>query len=114
ACDSPRDLVAKFPTRLVALLVGLSLVVPVSRSSAQTYSIVHQFGSDPDDGVQPLASLTLVGSTLYGTTAGDEYGGGGGVFRLNTDGSGYTNLQSVGWSRAALICVGSTLYGTTE
>jgi len=84
------------------------------------YMILHEFGG-AGDGRTPQAALTLVGSTLYGTT----YGGGanfeGTVFAINTDGSGYTVLYQFGTTVAndganpwaPLTAVGSTLYGTT-
>jgi uncharacterized repeat protein (TIGR03803 family) len=78
------------------------------------------------DGLIPFAGLVLAGSTLYGTT---EYGGSpynppnnfgyGVVFKVNTDGTGYTVLKSFSDSdganpvTAGLTLWGSTLYGTT-
>jgi uncharacterized repeat protein (TIGR03803 family) len=77
------------------------------------------------DGVTPFAGLVLAGSTLYGTT---EYGGSsynppnnygyGVVFKVNTDGTGYTMLKSFSDSdganpvMASLTLSGTTLYGT--
>jgi len=99
------------------LLLGLSLA-----ANAQTLTILHQFGATAGDGKNPEASLTLVGSRLYGTT----YSGGtnlyyGTVFAINTDGSGYTILHQFGATagdgknpEASLTLVGSTLYGTTS
>jgi uncharacterized repeat protein (TIGR03803 family) len=98
------------------LLLGLSLA-----ANAQTLTILHQFGATAGDGKNPEASLTLVGSRLYGTT----YSGGtnlyyGTVFAINTDGSGYTILHQFGATagdgknpEASLTLVGSRLYGTT-
>jgi uncharacterized repeat protein (TIGR03803 family) len=80
------------------------------------------------DGAYPYAGLILSGNTLYGTA---QYGGSlgnGTVFRLNTDGTGFTNLHSFtafsslypfGNSdganpNAGLILSGNTLYGTAE
>src|SRR5262245_36130557 len=44
------------------------------------------------DEASPIGSLTLSGSTLYGTTEDPEYGQGT-VFKVNTDGTGYTVLK---------------------
>jgi uncharacterized repeat protein (TIGR03803 family) len=67
---------------------------------------------------QPPAGLLLSGTTLYGTTQGDDsdYGT---VFKINTDGSGYTVIEDFTNStdgsclNGGLILSGSTLYGTT-
>ena len=63
--------------------------------------------------------LTLVGSTLYGTTAGNGTDGGT-VFSIDADGNNYqvlhafSNTTSDGFQPYAnLTLVGSTLYGTT-
>jgi uncharacterized repeat protein (TIGR03803 family) len=64
--------------------------------------------------------VILSGNTLYGTT---QYGGSSGlygtVFKINTDGSGYTVLKNFTDSdganpRGGLTLSGGTLYGTTE
>ena len=78
-------------------------------------------GNSNSDGAFPSAGLILSGNTLYGTA---QYGGSsvnGTVFKINTDGTGFTNLYSFGSSpndgadpQAGLILSGNTLYGTTE
>lgn len=97
------------------------------------FTNLHNFNSlRGTDGANPSAGLILSANTLYGTA---YYGGGGGlagsgtVFKVNTDGTGYTNLyrftaaltnsllqastNSDGANpRAALILSGNTLYGT--
>jgi uncharacterized repeat protein (TIGR03803 family) len=69
-------------------------------------------------GYMPISDLALSGNTLYGTT---EVGNGSGtVFKINTDGSGYTvlhsftNLNDGEFPYAGVIVSGDTLYGTTE
>ena len=74
------------------------------------------FGSG--DGVFPLAGLTLSDSTLYGTTYQGGSSDRGTVFKLNTDGSGYTVLKNFTFTEgydplAGVTLAGSTLYGTT-
>jgi len=84
------------------------------------YIILHKFVGGDNEGRKPSGSLTLSGSTLYGMT----YSGGandyGVVFRMNTDGSNYTNLHTfVGATDDGrnpygdLTLSGSTLYGIT-
>jgi uncharacterized repeat protein (TIGR03803 family) len=64
--------------------------------------------------------LTISGSTLYGTTGQGGSNGGGTIFKVNADGTGYTELHSfVGLDsggvvyapQAAPVLSGSTLYG---
>jgi autotransporter-associated beta strand protein/uncharacterized repeat protein (TIGR03803 family) len=76
----------------------------------------------------PQGSLTLSGSTLFGTTlAGGKYiafgpFGYGNVFSINTNGGGYADLYDFNGSSSAdpntpqgtLALSGSTLYGTTS
>jgi uncharacterized repeat protein (TIGR03803 family) len=78
------------------------------------------------DGAHPVAGLILSGNTLYGTTEEGGSGGNGTVFRINTDGTGFTNLYSFtafpasyfnsdgAHPVAGLILSGNTLYGTAQ
>jgi uncharacterized repeat protein (TIGR03803 family) len=73
--------------------------------------------STNSDGVEPLGGLILSGNTLYGMAYGGGSSGGGTVFKINTNGTGFTNLHSfTGGSDGAvpdgLILSGNTLYGT--
>jgi uncharacterized repeat protein (TIGR03803 family) len=68
--------------------------------------------------------VILSGNTLYGTAQDGGSGGVGTVFKLNTDGTGFTNLHSFtaldpyyntnsdGAGPNAVILLGNTLYGT--
>jgi uncharacterized repeat protein (TIGR03803 family) len=99
------------------------------------FAILHDFTATADppytntDGAYPQAGVILSGDTLYGTT----YHGGtsviGTVFRINIDGTGYTNLHSFtplsdvypsytnsdgAYPIGGLTLSGETLYGTTS
>ena len=84
------------------------------------YTNLHSFTGGAGDGEYPYGgSLTLSNDTLYGMT----YSGGasydGVIFRINTDGTGYTNLHEfVGddgkWPRGSLTLDGATFYGMTQ
>jgi uncharacterized repeat protein (TIGR03803 family) len=78
------------------------------------------------DGVNPQGALILSGNTLYGTTI---YGGSfesGTVFKLNTDGTGFTTLYSFATQDSSgfnadganptggLVLSGNVLYGTAN
>jgi uncharacterized repeat protein (TIGR03803 family) len=87
------------------------------------YAQVHEF-SFPDnngvnpDGYAPRAALVLSGGALYGTTRYGGTNGSGTVFKMNSDGTGFTNICSsnntnVNTPIAALAASGNTLYGTT-
>ena len=77
------------------------------------------------DGASPTARLILSGNTLYGSTTGGGRSGNGSIFKIQTDGTGFTNLHnftalgefqstnSDGTSpRGELILSGNTLFGT--
>jgi uncharacterized repeat protein (TIGR03803 family) len=84
------------------------------------FTILHNFAGG-NGGANPLASLVLSGTTLYGTTS-DLYLDApysGTVFKINTDGTGFATLHSFmgadGDPEAGLVIIsGNTLYGTTS
>jgi uncharacterized repeat protein (TIGR03803 family) len=80
------------------------------------------------DGAYPSAGLILSDNTLYGTASHGGSSGRGTVFKVNTDGTGFTTLHSFkvtsgghpfginddgAYPIAGLILSGNTLYGTT-
>ena len=93
-------------------------------SDGTGFSILHSFTSYPSDGDTPVAGLTISGSTLYGTTAsgGSDISKHGTVFKINTDGTGYSllhkfNPNSTGdgdFPYGGLTLASSTLYGTAS
>ena len=108
-----------FPALIAAL--GLMLAVPVT---AQNFTNLHNF-TGGTDGAEPYAGLILSGNTLYGTAQLGGSSGNGTVFKVNTNGTGFTNLHTFtatlypdrtnsdgAQPSAALILSGNTLYGT--
>ena len=83
------------------------------------YTVLHSFGGGAADGGTPAASLVLVGSTLYGMTVAGGSFGKGTIFKIGSDGSGFSVLHSFGGPGdgqnpvGSLIISGSTLYGVT-
>jgi len=75
--------------------------------------------SGSSDGAYPTAGLILSGNILYGTTFGGGSSGGGTVFAVNIDGTGFTNLYNFtdgndgGNPQGGLILSSNILYGTT-
>jgi len=70
------------------------------------------------DKIDSYSGLVLVGNSLYGTTRLGGTFNAGTVFRLGTDGSGFTNLHEFNGDDgsqpvASLLLSGNTLYGTT-
>jgi len=71
------------------------------------------------DGASPYAGLVVSSNTLYGTTISGGLNGGGTIFSIHTDGTGFTtlhnftNIDGVG-PLAALTLSGDTLYGTAS
>jgi uncharacterized repeat protein (TIGR03803 family) len=85
--------------------------------------------STNSDGAFPVAGLVLADNTLYGTAEEGGPSGSGTIFRINTDGSCFTNLYyftaTSGLNQphtnsdganpyAGLTLAGGTLYGTTK
>jgi uncharacterized repeat protein (TIGR03803 family) len=83
------------------------------------FTNLHSFTGGSDGGA-PDAGLILSGNTLYGTAYGGGSASNGTVFKVNTDGSGFTNLHSfTNGSDGAnplggLILSGNTLFGTAS
>jgi uncharacterized repeat protein (TIGR03803 family) len=101
-------------------LVGLAPLLAACLT-ARTYSVLHSF--DYANGGYPAASLIQSSNTLFGTTRTGGLGGGI-VFKINLDGSGFTNLHSFAqkpplWNddgfpfAGGLVLSASILYGTT-
>jgi uncharacterized repeat protein (TIGR03803 family) len=81
------------------------------------YTVLKHFNLY-SEGVYPRAGLTLSGDTLYGTTRSGGSSGYGVVYKLNTDGSGYTVLKRFTSSDGRSPYAGVTfsdgmIYGTT-
>src|SRR5204863_229097 len=120
---------------LLPLLIAALGLTQAGRATAQTFTTLNSFtatsGPYPStitDGDLPIAGLVVLGNTLYGTAT---YGGSsdnGTVFKVNTDGAGFTNLHSFtgdsgypaytnndgAYPYASLILSSNILYGTAS
>ena len=118
------------------IVLTVLVLAPMLKARAQSYTVLHTFGPTGigslglytnHDGANPYATMVLSGNTLYGTAAGDDTSGIGGLFKINTDGSGFTNFFSFSFINGkladgdnganpsgGLILVGDTLFGTTR
>ncbi|MDB6110475.1 MAG: hypothetical protein JWR69_2225 [Pedosphaera sp.] len=81
--------------------------------------------STNSDGADLRTGLIISGNALYGAAYGGGLSGKGTIFKVNTDGAGFTNLHSFpatsggatnseGAAPAGLTLAGNTLYGTTQ
>ena len=87
------------------------------------FSLLHSFAGGLSDGDSPYGSLTLSGSTLYGMTYQGGRNNAGTLFSINTDGVGFSLMESFGGTPAdgafpvgnlTLSGNGLTLYGMTQ
>jgi len=98
-------------------LSGVGMVFSVNTNGAN-FTILHHFTNQPD-GNYPRSGLVLSGNTLFGTTYLGGTSGSGTVFKINTDGTGYSRLHTFTNSPdgsaplGTLTLSGATLYGTT-
>jgi uncharacterized repeat protein (TIGR03803 family) len=84
------------------------------------FKILHDF-SGLSDGANPFGTLFLSSNTLYGTTGTwpvfySNSSGYGTVFKVNTDGTGFTTLYSFNGPpgvNGGVVLAGETLYGET-
>lgn len=104
--------------RLVAVVSGflcLVLVLTAPRGYAQAYFTLHTFSTNNDG--RPRSGLVLSGTTLYGTAPLGGTFGQGVLFRINTDGTGFSAVKNFAETHAepegGLALADTTLYGTT-
>ena len=90
-----------------------------------SFTAIPSFLQTNSDGANPHSGLILTSNTLYGTTSAGGTSGAGTVFKLNTDGTGFTILHSFTATssntnadganpEAGLILRSNTLYGTAR
>ena len=92
--------------------------------SAQTFTTLHSFTGTSgyfvtnSDGSSPACDLILSSNTLYGTAGAGGNSGNGTVFKINTDGTGFTTLHSFSFTNdgatpfGRLLLSSNALYGT--
>jgi uncharacterized repeat protein (TIGR03803 family) len=87
-------------------------------TNGSNYAVIYSFVGG-GNGADPEAGLALQGNVLYGTTYSGGSSGNGIVFRVNTSGTGFTNIWTFSGGanganpQAALVISGNTLFGTT-
>jgi len=113
--------------RVLSLVVMLALSLGVSGAAVgQTFSVLHGFRGQPEDGAAPLGGLLLdAAGNLYGTTLqGGKYSsclpadvGCGVVFKLDTNGvetvlHNFSGSDGAGSSATLIMDANGDLYGT--
>lgn len=107
-----------FGTAIYGGSLGQGVVFSVN-TNGSGFTTLHNFTA-ATDGVGVFAGVALANNILYGTAQGGGANGGGTVFALLTNGTGFTVLHSftpatdgVG-PDGTLILAGNVLYGTAE
>lgn len=78
---------------LAAALGCVAIVLSAAHvAHGQTYTVLHAFNGT--DGLQPMGSVILSGSTLYATTSQGRTYGDGTIFSIGTDGGGFQSVLS--------------------
>lgn len=97
------------------ILISVLFLLGIVPANAQ-YSNIHNFNDTA--GSFPSASLTLAGGVLWGTTGTGGANGGGCIFSLNTNGSGFQDRHDFSGNPTdgdnpygSLALVGNMLYG---
>lgn len=90
------------------------------------FTTLHGFAGYPTDGTYVAANLILLGNTLYGTASAGGSFNQGTLFKVNTDGTDFTNFYTFSQvafggvnsdgagPQAGLVSSGDTLYGTAS
>ncbi len=85
------------------------------------YRLLHKFAGGAADGAHPAGALAIAGATLYGMTTEGGRADVGTVFKIGTDGRGFSLLHEFtdvdfdgGWPEGSLLVSGATLYGMTS
>jgi uncharacterized repeat protein (TIGR03803 family) len=101
---------------------GLGGTIYNINTDGSGFAILHAFQGGSDGRIpEGLVSMKAVGSTLYGMTTYGGYADEGIVFKINTDGSGYTVLHQFartategGHPNGHVTIVGSEIFGETD
>lgn len=104
--------------KVVSLLI---CIITVTNARATGFTVLHPFASAT--GAEPHA-LLLISNTLYGTALQGGSGKSGALYKMNTDGTGYTNFfnfvhfvgntNSTGSDPVSLLFFKGALYGAAS
>jgi uncharacterized repeat protein (TIGR03803 family) len=108
--------------RLGSVLLAISAAAAYGQADPYGFEVLYTFGGPLFSAQDPLAGLIQgADGRFYGTTSGGAPNTAGTIFRINADGSGFTELYSFNYStdggtpQAALLQgKDGRLYGTTD
>lgn len=94
------------------------------KTDGSEFAVIKDFtdpvegGAGYSEGCLPGGLLAASGTTLYGSTVGGGASSEGGIFKINTDGTGYTVLKQGSFAEGGhftggVIVSGNTLYGAS-
>jgi len=104
--------------RTGAIFTGAFVLLFTGSASAQIFTNLHSLVYT--NGITPYAGLVLAGNTLYGSSVNGGNSSSGTIFKINTDGTGFTNMYSFdqgtngGDPYGGVVLTGATLYGPAE
>ncbi len=106
--------------RFTILVMILCAASTTAVAQASTYNILHSFVGGASDGATGNIGVVSDGSTLFGMTEGGGANNKGTIYKIGTDGIGFSILHSFAGGSTdglapmgGLIRSGSTLYGMT-
>lgn len=106
--------------RIFKSLSFIALILAMLSSLAQAQeSLIHSFSEGPSGTQVPFGALTPDGSVLYGVTLFGGSSDQGALYKINTDGTGFTFLHEFSGPDGqnpyeAPVLSGTTLYGNTQ
>jgi uncharacterized repeat protein (TIGR03803 family) len=117
-CSSGNGMSPPAPNNAANEATQLSASAGARRGAAITYDSLYSFKGAPD-GADPVAGLTALNGTLYGTTAGGGASGDGTVFAVSASGTervlhSFAGTPDGAHPYAGVLDVNGNLYGTTE
>src|SRR6185369_14512379 len=88
---------ALMPSLALPALIAVLSLAPVCHMAAQTFTTLHSFSAYPNytntDGANPNG-FVLSGNILYRTAANGGSSRAGTVFKVTTDGTGFTTFHN--------------------
>jgi len=104
--------------KILVILIGIFVLALPDPAQA---TLLHEFSWLTDNGRSPkYGKLVLSGTTLYGTTVYGGSNGSGTIYKIQTNGTGFTLLHSFAGGTGdgnnpygSLLLSGTTLYGMT-